>query len=348
MKKKLLSIMLVVIMCIANVMPVFALSEVDPVDPTVQKYIDAYRDLEAVFTSETKDLEALKAAVAASEGIELDMDQSEEFLEYVDFEDWFLCNVGATNVIEADKYNTAFTNSKSGKTAKDLVEFYEMIISEEYADYGLKETISAWIPGFEAAYEEAKTMLPSENVAAFYDAFTEVQTQLEGTVDSLREAVEACNVDLFNEFTDEEKEEFVALMGFTDWEEAFNVVLSDWIDANLVLEVDDAYNAYTGSWSVKDAKAFVEKMNQVNEMYGEDLSLFEYFFGDLNSVYEEAKELIANGGNEEDTETKEEVTEPEDRTEKAAKTGDVAPVIPMVVLFAGAAIVLVAQKKRIV
>lgn len=111
------------------------------------------------------------------------------------------------------------------------------------------------------------------------------------------------------------------------------------MDATLVLEVDEVYNAYIGSWSVEDAKAFVEKMDQIKEMYEGDLSLFEYFFGDLNSVYEEAKELIANSEAGKDV-------EPEDNADKAAKTGDTAPVISMMVLFAGAAIVLVAQKKE--
>ena len=164
MKKKLLTIMLVVAMCISNVMPVFALSGVDPVDPAVQKSIDAYHNLVTVFDSAIKDMDALKAAVAAVEENELDMDQSEEFFEYIDFADWFTYNVKATNVVEAEKYYSAFENNKSVKTAKDFVEFYEMITAEEYAEYGLLAVISAWIPGFETAYEEAKTMLPSENV----------------------------------------------------------------------------------------------------------------------------------------------------------------------------------------
>ena len=45
-------------------------------------------------------------------------------------------------------------------------------------------------------------------------------------------------------------------------------------------------------------------------------------------------------------EIEDDVVEPEDNADKAAKTGDTAPVIPMIVLFAGAAIVLVEQKKR--
>ena len=87
------------------------------------------------------------------------------------------------------------------------------------------------------------------------------------------------------------------MIGAEDGEEAYNQILSDWINANMIKQIGDAQNAYTANPNAETAKVYVDVYESVfnSEMFTqEDLDLFLEFFGD--ATYEEAKAFMAGNG----------------------------------------------------
>ena len=360
MRKKVMGLVLVVTMVLASAMPVFA-AENDQVEnavvdtevtasENVSKVYDAYVSVQEALAFES--LDELKVAVEGFYAVmdicnELTEEEWNEFAVLMDVEDgetayytvlsdWIDANI----VFEVLTYMEAYESNPNVKTASEFVEYYDSC-DEEY-----KALVGKFLVDVDAVYEVALADMPTENVQKVYTSFVKVQEAMESSFyEDLVEAVEAFYevTDTFNELTEEEFAQLAVLLDVEDGEAAFNLVLSDWIDANVLVSAGEVYEAYMNDPSVENAKAFVEYIDSFDEMYEGDRSLLENFYFGISDSYEEAVELLASSEAEEAEGTAEET---EDNSEVAPKTGDVSTVIPMMVLFASVAIVVAVQKKR--
>ena len=185
----------------------------------------------------------------------------------------------------------AYQADKNIKTGWEFTVFVDECIA---AGIDL-DKLDSMIENVSADYEEAlANYSPAENVVAIYEGFIAVQDALLwGMIEDLQLAVEAFPVDSYNEATDEEMAQLALLFDIENAEEAANLILSDWIDANVVLEVAAVYNAYAEEANVDTATAFVEMIDSYDEMYEGDRTLIESFFLDISEAYDEAKALLS-------------------------------------------------------
>ena len=165
------------------------------------------------------------------------------------------------------------------------------------------------------------------------------------------EAMEAV-LDIFNEMTEEDLAVLAQLLELENGEAAWNAVFSDWIDINILAEVDNRYRAFYDNPSEETAASFVEYYEAVFPENTEeamiDPDLVRDFFWGIDDVYAEAQALLAGGGQDEGAPestpepTPESTPEPtpEPESEKAPETGDANCLLPFaVVIAAGAAMI---------
>ena len=144
----------------------------------------------------------------------------------------------------------------------------------------------------------------NNNVVEVYDYFLPVQEALaNGNIEKLKSAVNNMEekIDIFNELSEEEMEQLAALLDVENGKEAFFVILSDWVDANVLVIVYDAYTAYLEDSNKETATAFIELIDGYDEMY-EDRTILRTFFSDIDNDYKVANELL-NETNEKDETT---------------------------------------------
>lgn len=140
----------------------------------------------------------------------------------------------------------------------------------------------------------------TENVSAVYEAFILVQNALEsGWFEELEVAVDGFYdvIDTFNDLNEEALEELAVLLEAEDGETVYSLILSDWIDANVVVSVGEVYNAYAEDPNKETATALIEMMDSYDEMYEGDRSLIESFFMGITDVYADAEALVADEEN---------------------------------------------------
>ena len=113
--------------------------------------------------------------------------------------------------------------------------------------------------------------------------------------------VKACEefeavLDVFNNLSEDDKKDLAALMSLESAEDAFDQILCDWINANMILELGEVYDAYVSDPNVDQAKALVEKYEEVfgaTEMFlPEDFELFRNAVFCIDDYYAEAKMLL--------------------------------------------------------
>ena len=260
MRKRLLGILLVLTLALASAVPAMAETEKISDDPNVQAAWEKYVDLKTALDG--SDIEAVKTAYAAVEEANgaLEWDDTELISEK---DPEFMANLmEAAILVEVDKLYDAFVADKNTKTAKDFVDYYGM---EDLADY--RAGIAVFIPDVEAVYAEAQTMTPSENVIKVYDAYVGLANALEywSVDESTREAVAAFDevADIFNELSSEELADLALLMGEEDGPAAWNAVFSAVMDLNILISMDDVYQAYMNepnaeTANIEEAKAEAE------------------------------------------------------------------------------------------
>ena len=172
MKKRILSMMLVLVMILTCAVPTFA-SEAKYDDPGLEAAYQAHLALKAALNSETKDVDVLREALEAQEAANEAADMEWEDLERMP-EDYFAVMTDASAVIRFGEVRGAFLAEKNGKTAKDLMEIEASIKELDSAD-----VVKGYFADYDAVCAEAEKLAPSENTLAVYEAFYSLNDQLQ-------------------------------------------------------------------------------------------------------------------------------------------------------------------------
>ena len=172
MKKRILSMMLVLVMILTCAVPTFA-SEAKYDDPGLEAAYQAHLALKAALNSETKDVDVLREALEAQEAANEAADMEWEDLERMP-EDYFAVMTDASAVIRFGEVRGAFLAEKNGKTAKDLMEMEASIKELDSAD-----VVKGYFADYDAVCAEAEKLAPSENTLAVYEAFYSLNDQLQ-------------------------------------------------------------------------------------------------------------------------------------------------------------------------
>ena len=300
--KKLLSVVLCVLLLICVPMTVFADGNTENVSAVYEAFILVQNALES------GSFESLKDAVDGFYEVtdifnELDEDELEELAVLLEVEDeeavyslilsdWIDANV----VVSVGEVYNAYVQNPNGKTAADFIEMMDSY-DETYADRTLIEHFFLDIAD---VYAAALADMPSEDVLTVYEAFILVQNALEsGWFEELEVAVDGFYdvIDTFNDLNEEALEELAVLLEAEDGETVYSLILSDWIDANVVVSVGEVYNAYAEDPNKETATALIEMMDSYDEMYEGDRSLIESFFMGITDVYADAEALVADEEN---------------------------------------------------
>jgi len=172
MKKRILSMMLVLVMILTCAVPTFA-AEAKYDDPGLEAAYQAHLALKAAMESEARDVavlkEAMEAQEAANEAAEMEWDDLELMPE-----DYFAVMTDASAVVRFGEACSAFLAEKNGKTARDLLEMAAGIKELDSAD-----VVKAFFADYDAVCAEAEKLAPSENTLAVYEAFYALNEQLQ-------------------------------------------------------------------------------------------------------------------------------------------------------------------------
>lgn len=325
-------------------------------DPEVQKAYDTYLALEKALAD--GDIAALEDAYNYLNDIEFETDsQQDEYdkivEEMIGFEDFLVTTFSAAYVVDANDKYEAYLADKNAGTAYNFVVAFDAVTED------CELNMEDFVPGISADYEDAKAnYMASENVLTVYNAYSELTAALEaleiGFYDE--DFVNACKnfeavLDVFNELTEEEFADLAVMLGVADGEEAFNVILSDWINANLALELGALYDAYLNDPTVETAAEFVEYyetlLNDTDLLTEEDKAVILTAF---TFTYEDAKSLLAEADNApSDDAATENTTGVTDKSDKDASpaTGDDFNATPYAALMViAAAVAGLAVKRR--
>ncbi len=322
MRKKLLALITALCMVLAGAVPAFAAETVSS-DPDVQGAYDAYIAMEeAMYT--TGDYAAMVAAFN-------DLDQKSTIIEgnEAKSEEWqkiVADKVGLDKFVN-DAFNLAFAmmvfekeiEGEKGliedykaapdiKKAYDLVDTYELLEEDKVLMDKLAEGIDAADSSRQVAatYKAAEEALAavSPDVIAVYEAYILVDDAVTyADPDDFDEAISEFKkvLDIFNEgLDDNEKADLAIFLGAKDWEEAYGIILGDWINLNVADEMVGLYEAFKAEPNEETAKAFVEKYDSIyNDPSYVDEELRELVslsIEDIDGAYNEAKALLDGTG----------------------------------------------------
>lgn len=261
----------------------------------------------------------------------------EEIVGYEEFLENAFCVAYVMYAVECQQ---AYKAEPNVKTATEFVAAYDMCVEE-----GI--TIELMDPDIAADYEAAKADQPSESVLNVYYAYDELAFELEFAWWG-EDFIAACEdfeavLDDFNALTEAELEELAELMGAENGEEAWNIVFADWINANLVLEIGAAYDAFLDNKNADTAKAYVDAYDSVKNdtelLTQADKDVILAFFAD--GSYEMAQGYLADESAADTTD------EPSDKSDEGTPaTGDDFNAVPYAALMLVAAAVAAAALKR--
>lgn len=289
-------------------------------DELASKVEDFYEviDIYNEFTEE--ELESLAVLLGAE-------DAEEAFA--IILNDWINANV----VVSMNEVYEAYLADKTPYTALDFVELYDGVYNDpEYVDEELRELVRGFFENIHEDYEEALEIKPSDDIMAVYNAYMDLESYLQfGYVEDLAVAVENFYevVDIYNEFTEGELDILATLIGLENGEEAYSVILSDWINANVIMEMNNVYEAYLNDPTLDTAKEFVEYYDAIYndpDYVDEELREMVYnFFFTIDEDYEDAKKLIDES--QQETEDPKEEPKQEEKNEDEnivnPETGDI-------------------------
>jgi len=358
MTKKVLVFVMSLFMVLTAAAPAFAAEKVSD-DADVQAAYDAYIEMtDAMYVA--GDYAAMNTALddldKASGDIDEDTAKSDEWEKLVGDK------IGSEKFVN-DAFNAAFImqvfekemDGEAGlieaykaapdiKKAYDLVDTYQILEEDKVLMDKMAEGIDALDPSRQAAdtYKAAETAISavSPDVIAVYEAYIYVSSAVSGPwTEDFDEAISEFEkvLDTFNEgLDDSEKADLAVLVGAKDWEEAFGMILDDWVNINIADEMIDIYDAYKADPNKETAKAFVEKYDSVYndpEYVDEDLREFvAACVEDIEGVYAEALDLL-DGDAADGTEA--EIVDSPD-------TGDNMKILPFILIMVAAAAVAVA------
>ena len=136
-----------------------------------------------------------------------------------------------------------------------------------------------------------------------------------GDLEALKEAVAKMEeVDAkyedAEEATEEEIAELIELMGCETEDELFEMILTDTLVASFVLELEEPYNAFKEERTLENAEALIEAVYDP-----ENLEYFAMFYDDIEDLYAEAEELVAEAKEDEKPSDDKEEPKPSDKEE---------------------------------
>ena len=374
MKKKVLTLLIVMTLVFAYAVPVAATeSEAAPApvamaeevtpnaapaaseDAQVQATYDAFEEMAAAYDS--GDYAAMKAAR------ETFWASQEEFTESQTAE-WE--NI-IENTIGQDRYDTVTIDAgwlvdyfepayNAFSAEKNVHNAYDYVNAYEYMDW---VDIDKFFADASALYAEAKPMSPtSKNVIKVYETYEDMMfwfTNEGPDCTFFEEEFEAFEglLEVYNEFTEDEFTQLAGLLEVADGEEAYYKILGDWILINVTVELNNLGDAFNNSYSADDAEAFVEYYDSIidSEMFTEEeLELVIYKWG-FDDVYEEALWAIEQAADADKQDTTESVTtEGSDKSDKdtSPATGDdfnAAPYAALMVIATAVAVLAVKRRK---
>ena len=299
MKKQLITIITVLMMIMSVSMTVYAEEETN-----ITKAYNAYIQMKEALNN--YDLDLLKSAYDDLEKYTYDFtdEQSSQWEKLIEdketFDVYFDNAFKAAYIIDAiDKYEE-FIADKNVKLAMNFVESYEEALEINAPIDKMKEDIVA-------GYNEAKKLCPSDDVIAVCENYLKIKETLEyQNVFDMEDVIADFNkvLDTFNAFGDEERSNLAELMEVNDGEEAFNTILSDWIDINIVYSFSKVYDAYGQNLNKKTASDYIEKYEAIfKDTSYEDANIRNYIreiYSDVDENYKYAKKYIAGNGNSKD------------------------------------------------
>lgn len=253
---------------------------------------------------------------------------------------------------------TAFSDNASGETAKEYVEYYDSIFNDpDFDDEEIEQLINDHYTGHEVVYEEAKVWAEVQDVV---DMYSDVEAAIEDRDLASAKDILAQFGELLNAM-DDDKWDIAAQITEEDSEELVLEMLYIYITANVLVSVEEVYDAYVAEQNEETAQAFVDMYDSIyNDSSYEDENLraiVPEFFTGFEEMYEEAKVFLAGEEESEEETTVEETTveetekATEETTEKetskntAPGTGDVATALPIVGMLA-ASVAVAARKKK--
>lgn len=154
------------------------------------------------------------------------------------------------------------------------------------------------VPAFAAQTDAVVTqstpdqVAPTSNAQIFYNAYNELAAALNsGDIDVLKAASDnyTATMDGIEEFTDEEIAELETLFGKDIFEVLVDLLVVAF-DVDIVLSVDEVYNAYLADPNVKTAYDFVAIYSDSEYVDEEAKALLKTFFADIDEVYAKAEE----------------------------------------------------------
>ncbi|MBQ4128293.1 MAG: hypothetical protein IJD68_00815 [Ruminococcus sp.] len=348
--KKLLVIVLALCLVMMSMVPAFAadaqvavVATVDEVTPqsNAEKFYDAIKDIEAAYAgSDIKALEdALENLSVLTENMggltDKDYEELKVLMGVSDDEevvDIILTVIfDAASVLGVKEMRDEFVNDPSYTTAFDFVEVYDSIYNDpEYVDEDLRAAVKRLLPDIDEVYADALTQLPSDKVMNLYYAYDEVAfawdlEELEPATKKLYEALIAAE-----DLTDEEKEQLGELL-YMPYEDAYQEIFFMYVNANVVLETADVYDAFVADKNKENAQALVDKYEAIfmDESYEDEYlrsMIYDYIF-DIDEVYEEALDVLKSQPQkpQEGGESKKDEEKSTQANTAAVKTGDFVP-----------------------
>lgn len=220
-----------------------------------------------------------------------------EVAYYMILSDWIDANI----LLEmGEVYNAYLDDPTDVQMAYAFTDYYENIANHDNSEGYYLNLVTTFYTDIAGNYIAAANILPPEEVLYVYQSFLPVQEALEyGNIAGLEEAVENFYdgvVDVFNELNEEELNGLAALMGAEDGAEAYEWLLSDWVDANVILEVDKVFSAYANDPNLETATKLVDMIEGYDEMYGEDRDLLYTFYGEeFDDFYNGAVKMVIFG-----------------------------------------------------
>ncbi|MBE5936296.1 MAG: hypothetical protein E7262_11055 [Lachnospiraceae bacterium] len=290
-----------------------------------------------------------------------DDNQSEEWgkliEENVGLEEFLTTLFQVGYVIDVDDCREKFINDKNAKTAMDFVENYKEALE-------IEAPIETMLLGIKDVYSEAQAYIPDEDVKVVYALYTVIKDTLElQDVFSVEDVIQDFEeyLDKYNEFSEEQFKQLAELMGLEDAQEAYSVILSDWIDINIFNTVMQAYETFGNKPDKETAKNFVEVYEGIfKDSSYEDKDMKNYIreiYGDIDECYKEAKKysllykdnnIDDNKDSKNDDTSKENVSDVEklEHMDNTPKTGDMASMVIWMIMIGVSLTMMLAISSR--
>ena len=310
--KKIIVLLMTLCLLMASAMPVLADSQ------TVTSAVEEFSKLKTSY--ESGDYEGYTTAYNAilEVTMEFDDNDSEEFetaLETagIDLETYLDELIKAAIIMFTLECRNAYVNEPGALTAYAFTSAYSEMETSYVSGEELEAKFVTAAANLQADYTAALGDMPTENVNKLIEEYGYFELYLliglydddfADTYNSFKTEMEK-----YPDFTEEEKEQLIALLECEDLEEVESLLSSALNQGNVIIQIVEPYEGYFFDQTPETAEAFVEAYEAIfnsdtsNEEYEE---IADLFFPGIHDEYTAAKELISdseldnglNGGGE--------------------------------------------------